>query len=54
MKNTRGSSWDKYISDIEHDVHGRQDKAYKILHHLIEIGKDNVKISYITENELLT
>ena len=32
VRKIKRSSWDTYVSGIEHDVHGRQDKAYTIFH----------------------
>lgn len=42
-------SWEKYVSEIEHDVHGRQLVAYKILKHLSSSEKDTVKLNIIAD-----
>jgi hypothetical protein len=34
--------WNRYVADLEYDVHGRQDKAYKIIKELNEREKDTI------------
>lgn len=51
VRKIKRTSWEKYISDIEHDVHGRQDKAYKILKHLNNQTRDNLKLNLIPQEE---
>lgn len=53
VRQIKRNSWDRYISEIEHDAHGRQDKAYKIMKHLNKIDKDTLKLNSITEDEWL-
>ena len=40
-------SWGKFISDIEHNVHGRQSFAYKVMRHLNRTEKDVPKLIII-------
>ncbi|KAJ4444214.1 hypothetical protein ANN_06005 [Periplaneta americana] len=51
VRKIKRTSWEKYIGDIEHDVHGRQDKAYKILKHLNNQTRDNLKLNLIPQEE---
>ena len=53
VRKIKRNSWEKYVSDIEHDVHGRQEKAYKILKHLNKTEKDNLHLTTITEEKWL-
>jgi hypothetical protein len=46
--------WERFVcNDIEHDVHGRQIKAYKILKSLKKPLKDNLKLNSIPEQQCL-
>ena len=45
IKNNKRTILNKYVSDIEHDVHGRQDMTYKMLRHL-----NRTERSVISEN----
>lgn len=40
IREAHNVSWDKYISNIENDIHGRQRTAYKIMKHLNKDEKD--------------
>jgi hypothetical protein len=40
-------SWDKFVSNIEGDLHGRQIFAYKVIKHLNKSEKDTVRINVI-------
>lgn len=53
MRKIKRESWSKYITDIERDVHGRQDKAFKILKHLNNAEKDTIQINSIDEETWL-
>ena len=53
LRKIKQNIWDKYISDIEHKAQGREGKAYKILWHLNQTKRDNLKISNNTEKEWL-
>lgn len=46
-------SWDKYISEIENDIHGRQNCAYKIMKHLNKEERDTLNINPIEEQKWL-
>jgi hypothetical protein len=41
-------SWDNYISNIEYDVQGAQDAAYKVMKHLNSTERDTAFINNIT------
>lgn len=43
-------SWERFVSNIEHDIHGRQTMAYKVLKHLNANEKDTARI-YPIEDE---
>jgi hypothetical protein len=48
-------SWEKFISITEHDVHGRQQIAYKVIKSLNSAQRDtaqinNIKIEQWTKN----
>ncbi|KAJ4436804.1 hypothetical protein ANN_16936 [Periplaneta americana] len=53
VRKIKRNSWDKYINDIEYDIHGRQDKAYKILTHLCKKERDNLQLNLIPEETWL-
>lgn len=53
VRKIKRNSWDKYINDIECDIHGRQDKAYKILSHLCKKERDNLQLNLIPEETWL-
>jgi hypothetical protein len=38
-------SWEKFISTIEHDVHGRQQIAYKVIQSLNSTQRDTAQIN---------
>jgi hypothetical protein len=40
-------SWEKFISTIEHDVHGRQQIAYKVIKSLNSTQRDTAQINNI-------
>ena len=42
--------WETFISRIEHDLHGRQLNAYKIMKSLNRTEKDNLQFNPITEH----
>lgn len=46
-------SWDRYISNLEYDVHGAQTSAYKIMRHLNKSEKDTVELNNIAEDDWL-
>jgi len=37
--------WETSVSRIEHDLHGRQINAYKIIRNLNRIDKDNLQLN---------
>ena len=46
-------SWETFVSRIEHDLHGCQINAYKIIKNLNRTGKDNLQFNLITEHTWL-
>jgi hypothetical protein len=42
--------WETFVSRIEHDLHGRQLNAYKIIRNLNRTDKDNLQFNPITEH----
>jgi len=46
-------SWETFVSRIEHDLHGRQLNAYKIMRNLNRTEKDNLQFNPITEHTWL-
>ena len=46
-------SWEQYIYNIEDDVHGRQEKAYKIMKHLNKKETDGSRLNIIEKEEWL-
>lgn len=53
VRQIKRDSWEQYISEIEHDVNGRQDKAYKIMKYLNKEDKDSLEINAISEDNWL-
>ena len=45
--------WETFVSRIEHDLHGCQINAYKIIKNLNRTEKDNLQINPITEHAWL-
>jgi len=45
--------WETFVSRIEHDFHGRQINAYKIIRNLNRTEKDNLRLSPIVEHTWL-
>jgi len=45
--------WETFVSRIEHDLHGSQISAYKIIKNLNRTGKDNLKFNPIIEHTWL-
>ena len=45
--------WDTFVSRIEHDLHGRQINAYKIIRNLNRTEKDNLQLNPIPEHTWL-
>jgi hypothetical protein len=45
--------WETFVSRIEHDLHGCQINAYKIIKNLNRTEKDNFQINPITEHAWL-
>jgi hypothetical protein len=45
--------WETFVSRIEHDSHGCQLNAYKIIRNLNRIEKDNLQFNPITEHTWL-
>lgn len=53
IKQHQQDNWDKYISRIENDIHGRQHIAYKVMKHLNSTKKDVASINVISSNDWL-
>jgi hypothetical protein len=51
IREAHHQSWDKYTSNTEDDLHGRQITAYKVIKHLNKSEKDTVRINVIEENK---
>ena len=51
IRKAHQNSWDKFISDIEHDVHGRQTMAYKFIRNLNNDERDRANIDTIEVKE---
>jgi len=45
--------WETFVSRIEHDLHGRQINAYKIIRNLNRTEKHNLRLNPIVENTWL-
>ena len=45
--------WETFVSRIEHDLHGRQLNAYKIIRNLNRTEKDNLQLNPIVEHTWL-
>jgi len=45
--------WETFVSRIEHDLHGRQINAYKIIRNLNKTEKDNLRLNPIFEQTWL-
>ena len=45
--------WETFVSRIEHDLHGWQITAYKIIKNVNRTGKDNLQFNPITKNTWL-
>lgn len=43
--------WDIFVSNIEHDLHGRQEVAYKIIKHLNSQERDTARLNVIEDEE---
>jgi hypothetical protein len=41
--------WETFVSRIEHDLHGRQINAYKIIRNLNRTDKDNLQLNPTAE-----
>ena len=49
----RRQCWETFVSRTEHDLHGRQINAYKIIKNLNGTERDNLQINPITEQTWL-
>jgi hypothetical protein len=47
-------SWDRCVSAIEHDVHGAQTRAYKIMKNLNKTEKDTAQFNNISKDTWLS
>ena len=45
--------WETFVSRIEHDLHGRQINAHKIIRNLNRTEKDNLQLNPIPEHTWL-
>ena len=50
-RKAHSDSWEQYISNIENDVHGRQEQAYKIMKHLKTEVKAAPRLNIIGKEE---
>lgn len=53
VRKLNDASWNKFIGDVEHDLHGRQLFAYKLLKHLNQNEKDTAYLNIIPESKWL-
>jgi len=49
----KSQCWETFVLRIEHDLHGRQINAYKIIRNLNRTEKDNLRLNPIFENTWL-
>jgi hypothetical protein len=49
-RKVKGQCWETFVSRTEHDLHGRQINAYKIIKNLNRTEKDNLQFNPITEH----
>jgi len=49
----KGQCWETFVSRIEHDLHGRQINAYKMIRNLNRTEKDNLRLNPIVEHTWL-
>ena len=47
VRRAHQESWDRLISNIETDIHGRQEIAYKLMKNLNQQQKDTVQLHII-------
>jgi hypothetical protein len=52
-KKIKRRCWEMFVSRIEHDLHGRQINAYKMIINLNRTGKDNLQLNPITQQTWL-
>ena len=53
IRNKKKENWDKFITNIENDLHGRQTVAYKLMKHLKQKEKDTANIKTINNSQWL-
>lgn len=53
VRRAHDESWTTFISKIEHDLHGGQAMAYKVMQHLSKSEKDTANINVIPEKRWL-
>ena len=53
IRKLKRESWENFVSHIEHDIHGRQVKAYKILKKLDRNENDDLRLNPMPEKEWL-
>jgi hypothetical protein len=51
IRNINRKSWDKYIRNIQYDVHGAQNAAFKIIKHLNKSERDTIFMNNIREED---
>lgn len=51
IKRSHSESWERFIASIEHDIHGRQNVAFKLMKHMNKAEKDTASINIITEHQ---
>lgn len=47
VRKAHRTSWDMFINRVEHDVHGRQEIAFKLMKHLNREERDTVNLNII-------
>jgi hypothetical protein len=51
VRKAHQESWDKFVSEIEHDIHGRQVLACKVMRHLSCESQDTARLNVIKEEQ---
>lgn len=53
VRKVKKENWERCVSEIEYDIHGSQNKAYKIMKHLNKDARDTIQLNTIPETEWL-
>lgn len=51
MRTANRDSWNKYISNVEQSLNGRQNFTYKVMKHLSEEETDSLNIHAVTTED---